>query len=309
MSSKKPQLSVVLNVKNAAKILPRALESVSFATEIIVVDMESTDKTVEVAKSFNARIFSHPDVGYADPARNFGLSQAKFPWILVLDADEVVSTSLQHKILELISEPTADVYWLPRQNLFFGHWLNKAGWWPDHQPRLFRRGMVSWAVGVHRMPDIKGLELRLAVKPEWALLHTNYVSVDQFVAKLNQYTSLQAKEAIQEDPQSALVASQTSVLLKSYFDELLKRWLALRGIDDGLHGTAAAFLQANYELIKQLKLWQLAGFPPTINDQKDSERVIRQFQADLNYWLADWHLEHSSGLIKIFWWIRRRLKF
>lgn len=303
-----PKLSVVLNVKNMADTLPKALKSVAFADEIIVVDMESNDETVKVAKKFTTKVFSHPDVGYADPARNFALSKAKSPWILVLDADEVISPSLQEKIISLISEPTADVYWLPRQNLFFGHWLAKAGWWPDHQPRLFKKDHVSWAVGVHRMPDITGLELRLPEKPEWAILHANYTSVQQFIEKLNQYTSLQAKEAAEKNDQATLTASQTTTPLRAYFDELLKRWLAERGIDAGLHGTAAAFLQANYELVKQLKLWELAGFPPTFNDQAESERVIRQFQADLNYWLADWHFEHSHGLTKVYWWLRRRLK-
>lgn len=303
-----PKLSVVLNVKNMADTLAKALTSVEFADEIIVVDMESTDDTVKIAKKFTDKVFNHPDVGYADPARNFALSKAKSPWVLVLDADEVVSASLQEKIQDLITETTADVYWLPRQNMFFGHWLAKAGWWPDYQPRLFRKDHVSWAVGVHRMPDITGLELKIAAKPEWSIQHTNYVNVEQFIEKMNQYTSLQAKEAAQKNAQAPLTASQVKTPLKAYFDELLKRWLAERGIDAGLHGTAAAFLQANYELVKQLKLWEVAGFPPTFDDQKESERVIRQFQSDLNYWLADWHFEHSHGLSRVFWWFRRRLK-
>lgn len=302
------KISVVLNVKNMADTLAKALQSVSFADEIIVVDMQSSDKTVAVAKRFTDRVFSHPDVGYADPARNFGLSKAKYPWILVLDADEVIPPSLQDKIKDLVTEPTADVYWLPRQNLFFGHWLAKAGWWPDYQPRLFRKDHVSWAVGVHRMPDITGLELKIAAKPEWSIQHTNYVSVTQFIDKLNQYTTLQANEAAAANPQTTLTASQVSVPLKAYFNELLKRLLAERGIDAGLHGVSAALLQSNYELVKQLKLWEAAGFPPTFDDQRQTEKVIRQFQADLNYWLADWHFEHSRGLSRVIWWFRRRLK-
>lgn len=303
-----PKLSVVINVKNMANLIQACLESVQFADEIIVIDMESTDKTVQIAKKFTDRVFSHPDIGYADPARNFALGKAKNPWILVLDADETISASLQAKIQELLAEPQADVYWLPRQNYVFGRWLNQAGWWPDHQPRLFKKGSVSWAVGVHRMPDITGQQLKLPPKPEWAILHQNYESIEQFIEKLNIYTSLQAQEVAQADPQAPITASQQTTVIKAYFDELLKRWLAWGGIDGGLHGTAAAFLQANYELTKQLKLWQIAGFPPTQHDQPEALRAIRQFQSDLNYWIADWQIRHSQGLVKWYWRFRRHFK-
>jgi len=305
---KSPQLSVVINVKNMAGLLPRCLESVAFANEIIVVDMESSDNTVKVAKKYTDNVFSHPDVGYADPARNFSLAKAKSNWILVLDADETISPSLQAKILDLLTEPQADIYWLPRQNFVFGAWLNKAGWWPDHQPRLFRKGSVSWAVGVHRMPDMIGQQIRLAPKPEWSIQHQNYSSIEQFVEKLNSYTTLQAEEQFAADPQASLTASQVSAPLKAYFSELLRRLLAERGLDAGLHGVSAAFLQSNYELIKQLKLWQAANFPPTHDDQLETIGVIRQFQSELNYWLADWQLEHSRGVSKLYWWLRRKFR-
>jgi glycosyltransferase involved in cell wall biosynthesis len=179
--------------------------------------MASSDASVKVAKKYTDKVFSHPDVGYADPARNFALSKAKQPCILVLDADETIPPTLQTKIEELLSQPQADIYWLARQNFVFGAWLNKAGWWPDHQPRLFRKGSVSWAVGVHRMPDMFGQQLRLPPKPEWSIRHQNYTSIEQFVEKLNVYTGLQANEQILADPQAGLTASQVSVPLKAYF--------------------------------------------------------------------------------------------
>lgn len=302
------KLSVVINVKNMADLLPACLESVSFANEIIVVDMESTDNSVKIAKNYTDKVFSHPDVGYVEPARNFALAKAKFDWILVLDADEIISPSLKDKILELLAGPQADIYWLSRQNFVFGAWLNKAGWWPDHQPRLFRQGAVSWRTDMHRMPDMIGQQIKLPPKPEWAIQHQNYVSIEQFVDKLNNYTSIQANELMTADPQAGLTASQVVTPLKAYFAELLRRLLAERGLDAGLHGVSAAFLQANYELIKQLKLWQAANFPPTHDDQPETIGALRQFQSELNYWLADWQLEHAQGLAKIYWWLRRKFR-
>src|SRR5262245_10992026 len=121
-------LSVVINTKNSAETLRRALQSVAFADELIVVEMESTDETLSIAREFNARTFQHQDVGYVEPARNFALDQAKQDWILVLDDDEEVSSGLHQQVESVVNGSVtkalkADVYWLPRQNIVFNRWV------------------------------------------------------------------------------------------------------------------------------------------------------------------------------------------
>ncbi len=105
------QVSAVINVKNNALELKRCLASLSFCDEIVVVDMESTDASIDVAREAGALVFQHPDVGYADPARNYAIDQARHDWILVIDADEEVPASLVPVIASLIKESTASVIW------------------------------------------------------------------------------------------------------------------------------------------------------------------------------------------------------
>ena len=168
------KLSVVITTKNAATTLERTLESVKFADEIVVVDMMSTDETVRIARKFTDNIFTTPDVGYVEPARNFSLSKARGEWILVVDADEVISETLRDYLLELLATDS-DIasYSLARKNLIFGDWVQTAGWWPDYQPRLFRRGKVIWSDLLHSKPAIDGKSEKLPDKAELAIEHHN----------------------------------------------------------------------------------------------------------------------------------------
>src|SRR3989344_1654842 len=97
------RISVVINTLNEEKNLPRALTSVkSFADEVVVVDMYSDDKTQDLARKFGAKVYEHERTNYVEPARNFAISKATGEWILILDADEELQTSLREEILEVV---------------------------------------------------------------------------------------------------------------------------------------------------------------------------------------------------------------
>ena len=117
-------ISVVINTRNEEKNLPRCLASVKgLADEIVVTDMESIDKTVEIAKKAGAKVFKHKQTGYVEPARNYAISKATGEWILILDADEETPPSLVKKLKQLVKTGKADYYRLPRKNIVFGRWL------------------------------------------------------------------------------------------------------------------------------------------------------------------------------------------
>lgn len=300
---KKTPLSVVIHTKNSADTLEATLKSAQFADEIVIVDMHSTDQTVKLAKQFTDHIYQHEDVGYADPARNFGQGKASHNWILVLDDDETVSPSLQQIILSTLEHPVADVYYLPRQNMVFGQWISKTGWWPDYQPRLFKKGSLSWQVGVHRPPDVHGTTEYFPAEEQYALLHANYTDVGHFIEKLNQYTSIQAKERLVESPQDNFSAQR---LLEIFSGEFAKRALAMDGVEDGLHGVSLALLQSMYEAVIYLKQWGEKGFAPTTPE--NFGRLMGEFERTWHYWWADYQVRHARGLARIYWQIRRKLK-
>lgn len=294
------KLSVVIHTKDVADTLEKTLLSVQFADEIVIIDMESTDKTLKIAEKYTKKIFHHKDVGYADIARNYGLSKTQHPWILVVDADEVVSEELRQHIVEVMNDPdAADVYFLPRKNFVFEKWIVKTGWWPDYQPRLFKRGMVEWQEGVHRLPDIKGSKYFFPPEESFALEHANYTNVEHFIKKLDHYTSIQAKERLTD---SQPFTAET--LFERFANELAKRSLMMDGTEEGLHGISLSFLQATYEAVIYLKQWGNQGFANT--QPEDFGRILSKVQKIWRYWWADYQVRHSSGIKQIYWRVRRK---
>ncbi len=151
-------LSVAMIAMNEEANLPRTLESVRWADEIVIVDSGSKDRTLEIAHSFGAKTSYHPMSGHGEQ-KNFALDLCTSDWTLLLDADEVLTPELQAEILALLSdEPEYAAYWIPRLNLYFGRWIRHGGFYPDHKLRLFRRGAarLSEGVGPHSTPQFKG---------------------------------------------------------------------------------------------------------------------------------------------------------
>src|SRR3989344_3276878 len=136
-----PKISVVINTLNEEANLPRALASVkSFANEIVVVDMMSDDKTVEIAKKAGAKVYEFKRVGYVEPARNFAISKAEGDWIFILDADEELTASLSRELSKIAKNGSADYVRVPRKNMIFGKWVEHSRWWPDYNIRFFKKG-------------------------------------------------------------------------------------------------------------------------------------------------------------------------
>ena len=148
-------LSVAMIAMNEEANLPRTLESVRWADEIVIVDSGSKDRTLEIAHSFGAKTHYHVFGGHGEQ-KNVALDLCAGDWCLLLDADEVLTPGLQAEIQQLLSdEPALGAYWIPRLNLYFGRWIRHGGFYPDHKLRLFRRGAarLSEGVGPHSTPN------------------------------------------------------------------------------------------------------------------------------------------------------------
>lgn len=299
------KLSVVINTKNSASTLKNTLESVKFADEIIVVDMNSVDDTLKIVKKFTKNIFKYKDVGYVEPARNFAINKASHEWILIVDSDEVVNAGLKKYIQQILkSEKTADIYLIPRQNLIFNHEMKHTGWWPDYQPRLFKKGKINWPNKIHQHPTLQGEVHKIPAKKSLSIIHQNYDDVSSYIERLNRYTLIQAKN----ENRGFTEAINSTKIIDSFFEEFFRRFFVLSGYKDQVAGTGLSFLQAMYELIVKLRIWE-------IQEQSELKQpasvVIKSLEINrnhLNYWLADWHVKYSSGLNKIYWRIRRKFK-
>lgn len=297
----KPTLSVVINTKNAAQTLERTLKSVRDADELIVVDMQSSDDTVKIAKKYTKLVFDHKDVGYVEPARNYAVSKATSEWVLVLDADEVVPAALWKQFPSLLKQEEVACYELPRKNKIFGKWLEGTGWWPDYQARLFRKASTTWSDKIHEQPKVTGTVVQLPADREVALEHYNYESVEQYLEKLQRYTTITAADA---QPQTVT----SSDIIETFSAEFHRRLFAVQGTKEGIHGVALAYLQSMYQLVTQLKVWENAGAKQTTNDEAAVIAALSRSSRDMRYWIADWHVQHSGGLSRFIWQIRRKMR-
>lgn len=296
-----PTLSVVINTKNSEAFLEKALQSASIADEIIVVDMHSSDATRDIAKKFTKKVFLFDDVGYVEPARNFAIGKATSDWIFILDADEEIAPGLERSIKEILVDPEFDAYYIPRSNEVFGYEMRKTGWWPDHQLRLFKQGVVTWSDEIHSVPQIKGTSEYLPAHPEQAILHHNYQSVAQFVDRMNRYTTIEAENKSDVDIDTALVVD-------TFKEEFLRRIFYHRGVSEGIHGVSLSFLQGMYEVLVVMKMWEKRGFPQTAANQKKTLKALGALQNELAYWIHTYEIKHSTGLAKIIARIKRKLR-
>lgn len=272
------KISVVINTFNEEENIGRCLASVKgFADEIVVVDMHSTDKTVKIAKKYQAKVFLHEYTRYVEPARNFALAKTTGDWILLLDADEELSQSLAKKLKEIAGADNFDYVELSRRNIIFGKWIEHSRWWPDYLVRFFRAGLVTFSDRIHLPPSASGKGLKLGSEEENALVHHNFQSISQYLERVNRYSDIQAEELVK----SGYKLNWRDLLTKPA-DEFFSRFFAGEGYKDGLHGLVLALLQSFSELALYLKVWEKEGFV-----EKESiklNEVLGKVMADYCFW-------------------------
>ncbi|MGO8790788.1 MAG: glycosyltransferase family 2 protein [Terriglobia bacterium] len=256
------RVSVVINTLNEEKNLPFALRSVqSWVDEIVVVDMYSDDKTVEIAREFGAKVFSHERVGFADPARAFALEQASGDWILLLDADEMVPLPLSRTLLSIACGGSADAVRIPRLNYMLGAPLMHTSCGPDQDThfRFFKKHHVRTTSTVHNylhvVPGSRALTLRF--EPGLALVHFTYLDSQQFIERLNRYTSIEAQQAFERGERITPVGT----LVKAA-KHLVGRYIKGRGFQDGWRGLYISLFYSFYKIVTAAKLQELTALGP-----------------------------------------------
>lgn len=275
------KITVVINTLNAEKDITRAVRSVQWAQEIIVCDMYSTDKTVDIVKKMGAKVIYHKNLKFVEPARNFAISKASNEWVFILDPDEEIPKSLKEKLIEVTSRmKKIDYVRIPRKNIIFGRFMQAAMWWPDYNIRFFKKGSVRWTDEIHRPPKVQGQGLDLPAEEELAIIHHNYQTISQFIARMDRYTSIQARQLVEQN-----FKIKWSDLIEKPLSEFLSRFFVGKGYQDGLHGLALSFLQAFSFLLVYLKIWEQLGFKENSIEFQDLEHEKSKAAFQINYWI------------------------
>jgi glycosyltransferase involved in cell wall biosynthesis len=244
-----PRVSIVVITLDEEDHLRRCLESVAWADEIVVVDAESLDKTVQIAREFTDRVILHPWAGFATQ-KNFAVEQTTGDWVLSMDADEEASPELREEIAAAIADSqVCDGYAIRRRNVFLGRWMRYGGLYPDWQVRLFRRGCGRFVErAVHESVIVDGTLGRL----RGHLMHRSYTGVTDFCERANRYSSLAADEWIREGRR---VGARELVVRP--LGRFMSMYVLQRGFLDGRRGLLLAALYAYYVFMRTAKVWEV----------------------------------------------------
>lgn len=268
-------ISVVIITLNEENNIANAITSVkSWVSEIIVVDMMSDDRTVEIARALGARVFDTPRLFAFDGARLVGLKHATGDWILLLDADEVIPVKLATKLMSLVSTGTSDAYWIPRLNYFSGEPMQHTQFGPitDKQLRFYRAGAVRLTDVLHSHVQVEpGSRIaNLDYEREVCIVHFNHTSSRHFIEKLNRYTTLTAtqRRGTQRYRDRSLVLVPFAVFFYQY--------VARSGFRDGWRGFYYSFMMGVYRMTQNVKIREIASHCDDEGSRNKYREIARQ---------------------------------
>lgn len=242
-------ISVIVITKNEARNIDACLESVRWSDDIVVVDAESADDTVERARRHTSKVHVRKWEGFSR-AKQFAVEQTVHDWVLWLDADERVMPELAEEIARLDLRSSAhSAYRVARRAYFLGRWIRHSGWYPGRVTRLFRKDKARFTdAAVHEGLVIEGNIADLSHD----LLHFTDPNLYHYFEKFNRYTTLASVEAGARGKRfrmSGLIVRPAWLFVKMY---VLKR-----GFMDGMQGLILALLSSAYVFTKYAKLWEL----------------------------------------------------
>ncbi|HLZ29551.1 MAG TPA: glycosyltransferase family 2 protein [Chloroflexota bacterium] len=234
------RLTAVVIARDEESSLGACLESIAFADErLVLVDAATRDRTREVARSAGARVAEQAFVNFATQ-RDAALALATGDWVLFVDADERVTPALRDEVLRTVNQPGGcRGFWIPRHNYLLGHVVRHAGWFPDYQLRLLERGAAHFDPlrPVHELALVDGAIGHLR-EP---LLHFNYRSLGEFIAKQERYCPLEAERWL-----GRFGRPRRRALVGQPVREFWRRYVALAGYREGLLGLVLSVLLAYY---------------------------------------------------------------
>jgi glycosyltransferase involved in cell wall biosynthesis len=243
-----PPVSVFILSRNEEKKIGPALESVSWAAEVVVIDSASTDRTAEIVAARGARLVRLEFRKFGE-LRQAGIEHTTQPWIFSLDSDERCTPEARDEILRIVSDPaSADAYLVPRRNFLLGREIRHGGWYPDYrQPQLFRRGRMRYAVDddVHEGWVLDGKLGHMAS----AIIQIPYRTLAEAIDKMNRYTTL----GVAKQERAGAGSGYAKALFRAKW-AFFKAYFLQLGFLDGGPGLVVAMLRFENSFYKHVKL-------------------------------------------------------
>jgi glycosyltransferase involved in cell wall biosynthesis len=243
-------VTAVIAAHDESANIEACVASVEWAREVIVVENDSLDDTIDRARGAGATVIS-PKFTTIGAARNQAIVRAKTPWILVLDADERCTPELAQEIQEVARATDNPAFRVPRRNFFLGAEIRYGGWGSDKPIRLFRRDLRYNANLVHEHIDVPAGSTTGELRN--SLLHYTYTSLDQYFEKFDRYSHWWAEQNYAKGRRGTAVA----VVFKPPA-RFFRMYLLKGGFRDGARGAVLACLAAASVMAKYARLWELS---------------------------------------------------
>lgn len=243
------KISVVINTYNAEKHLERVLNSVISFDEIIICDMYSTDKTVDIAKEKGCLVYYHKKCKIVEPARNFAISKANFNWVLVIDADEIIPADLRNYLYNIIKKKKGlGGVKIPFKNYFMGQFMRSA--YPDYHLRFFKKENAFWPAEIHSKVRVEGEIVTIPKKHKnLACIHIANDTVTNILNKNNKYST---QEIIRRKEKKVLLFH----IISSPIFWFIKYYFIKGGFLDGTKGFIFAILKSSYKFNTLAKIYE-----------------------------------------------------
>lgn len=243
-------VSVVVITKNESDRIFECLKSVQWAREIIVLDDNSTDNTVQIARDFTDKVFTR-EMDIEGKHRNYAYSLATNEWVLSLDADERVTPALRDEITSVLKKgPTCNGYTIPRKNFMGSTWVRYGGMYPSAQLRLFRKDKFKYDELAEVHPQAYMLDPRGELKND--ILHFTYRDFTDAIAKLDRQTDLEARKWFRENRRVGVFG-----VIRKMIDRFWRAYIKKEGHKDGVIGLFLAVNSGMYQFLSFAKYWEL----------------------------------------------------
>jgi len=274
-----PKISAVINTRNEERNIRYCLETVKWCDEIIVVDMESHDKTVEIAREYTEKIFTYPKgLAYVETARKYAVEKASGDWILLIDADEMVSPQLAEVLEKISAKHDIDIFQIPYRHYIMGAIVENCGWGYSPMYRFFRKGAILFNETIHAgFNPLNSARLhQLEHVDDNCIIHFSYNDSYHFVEKMNNYTKVEAQHLYDNKTQFSCYK-----LLNRSVRQFLWRFIKLRGYKDGCRGFLLCLMMAFYQALSHIKLWEMYEFehdPVKVRYERIREEILGRWK-------------------------------
>ncbi len=238
-------ISGIITTYNEEDNIEGALSSIEWLDELIVVDSFSSDRTVEIAKSKGAKILQRE---YDNPSsqKNWAIPQARYEWILLLDADERCTDELKTEVLATVKNPNCDAYWIPRKNYFMGKHVKYSGWQGDKVIRLFRRDTCKYNDNWVHEEIITDKKVGFLSSK---LIHNTYKNIPHYKAKMERYAEYAVQDLLKKKKSVGFFHLHIKPIAR-----FLKHYIFQLGVLDGKVGLTISKISAHYVKLKYQKL-------------------------------------------------------